>query len=451
MPDQLNHTALNTTLAGLCDAPAWYVGFSGGLDSTVLLHLLHRWHKANPGAPPLRAIHVNHGLQEQASEWQNHCDWMCQFLQVPFEAEQVDVETDGKGIEAAARDARYQVFSGRLEEGAVLFLAHHLDDQVETFFLRLLRGAGARGLAAMPLQRPLGLGTLVRPLLETPRSDLEAYAREQGLQCIEDPSNADTTLDRNFLRADLLPLLAQRWPGSRRTVARASEHLGAASRALDAAAPAPPTEFSILGDPGLGLETLVDPDTELAAGRMRNWLQRGGLPAPAQSNLLEFLRQLRDGTRQANPQLRCSAYQLQLYRQAVYLHYQFEEPPSQPVTILPGQSIELPGAGQVALVPAPSEGLFLGDGEVLQLSFRKGGERCQPAGRGRSNSLKKLLQESAVPPWWRDRIPLLYLGSELLAAGGLWCCQCSRIREQPEGEEVLWKLHWQPLLPTGFD
>ena len=253
----LHSAQLGPELADLQRAPHWYVGYSGGLDSTVLLHLLQQWRAANPGAPALTAIHVNHCLQAAADAWQVHCEQQCHALGVPLISRTEPVRASGQGIEAAARAVRYGIFERQLQAGAVLFLGHHLDDQVETFFLRLMRGAGLQGLAAMPARRPLGRGVLVRPLLRVPRTRLEDCAREHHLRWVEDPSNTDTALDRNFLRRQLLPALASRWPAYRQTVARAGDHLAAAAALLQELSPAPATVYSAMGDPGLAVADLL--------------------------------------------------------------------------------------------------------------------------------------------------------------------------------------------------
>jgi len=453
MPDQLlNHTELSGQLSGLVGAPHWYVAFSGGVDSTVLLHLLVSWRKANPGAPELTALHINHGLQDAAHDWQNHCEWVCRMLQVPFISREVAVDTKGNGIEAAARDARYQVFEQQLGEGDVLFLGHHQDDQVETFFLRLVRGAGVQGLAAMPQSRALGQGQLVRPLLEIPRARLEQYAASQGLDPIEDPSNRDTSLDRNFLRKELLPLLESRWPGYRRTVSRASEHMAGAARTLQEELPVPDTVFSAMGDPGIAVEELLQVAPEAAAVKLRGWLAAAGLQNPDQAPLEEFLRQLRDAGADSSPKLKCSAFTLQRYRDAVYLlpdsgRAAFDEP----MELLPGEIYEIPGIGEVGLERVDVQGLSLEPGERLGLDWRSGGERCRPVGRVGSASLKKLLQEAQVPPWWRERVPLLWLDGELLVVGGLGLCESSRFREQAGPGESLWKMTWERNIHPAFD
>lgn len=440
---QINPGLLDASIAELADAPIWYVGFSGGLDSTALLHLLANWRRGRANAPSLVALHINHGLQAAASEWANHCSWMCRMLHVPCRVLPVQVRQQGEGAEAAARSARYRAFEELMEPGAVLFLAHHLDDQVETLFLRLLRGAGVDGLAAMPRSRSLGGGRLYRPLLDVPRSALQDYVSAQGLRVIDDPSNADTSLDRNFLRRDILPLLERRWPGYRQTVARAAAHLATASAQLAAAAPALPSLHSAGGDLGVSIAHLLAlPDAD-AALALRHWLQERHLDMPDQAPLMELLRQLRESSPGATPELDCGRYSLRRYRDGLYLVPALDTPPESPVGIAPGEIRQVPGVGEVGLVRA-DQGFWLAADETLELRLRGGGERCRPVGRGRSTSLKKLLQESALPPWWRERVPLLFLNGELLAIGALGPCHSSRWESDAHEGEAPWTLHWEP-------
>lgn len=445
MPELLlDHTALDAQLSDLLDARHWYVGYSGGVDSTALLHLLQRWCKANAGAPPLTAIHINHAMQPAADDWQVHCEWACKFLQIPIISRTVAVRPGPGGSEAAAREARYRVFEEQLQCGDVLFLGHHLDDQVETFLLRLMRGAGVQGLAAMPVRRALGEGMLVRPLLQIKRGQLQEYTGHHGLECVEDPSNNDTAMDRNFLRAELLPLLASRWPGYRRTIARASGHMAGAATVLREVLPTPATVHSVMGDPGMALDELTCVPEHAAAVKLRGWLQVAGYLAPDQAALEEFLRQLREAAADAKPRLECSAYTLQRYRDAVYMLPDTHGACcTDSFSLTTGEIYDVPGVGRVGLEPAATDGLALAPGERLELAWRRGGERCKPLGRAGSNSLKKLLQEWDIPPWWRDRVPLLYLGDELLAVGDLWLCRSSRTGEAPAGDQGLWRLCWQ--------
>lgn len=451
MSKVISHSELNAVLPALTSAPHWYVAYSGGVDSTALLQLINKWCKSNSEAPPLTALHVNHGLQAQAADWENHCAWICRFLDIPFIAVNAEVITDGKGLESAARSARYAVFEEQLEESEVLFLGHHQDDQVETFFLRLLRGSGIEGLAAMPRQRDLGEGALFRPLLDYTRPQLEAYVEAEGLRCIEDPSNEDIDLDRNYLRQEVLPVLGRRWPGYRQTVTRATGHLAAASDLREEAVTVPETCFSALGDPGVPQAFLDKEDDAGAALVLRAWLKAGAHQAPDQSALDEFLRQLRASGQDAKPQLNTGSYRLQRYKEAIYLLPQEAELEGEALTIAPGEALDVPGVGRISLQRSEAEGIWLAADEALLLQWRDGGERCRLAGHKRSKSLKKTLQEAGVPPWWRSRVPLLYLGEELLGLGILGPCHSSRWGDTGQDAEAPWNFVWEPIIATGYD
>lgn len=432
------------SLHALMGAPHWYVGFSGGLDSTVLLHLLNRYRQELSSPPPLSAIHINHGLQRSADDWQRHCEQVCSNLGVPLVCLRAKVNAGSYGIEAAAREARYQLFNSQLHQNEVLILAHHADDQVETFFLRLMRGAGVHGLAAIAESRELGCGQLVRPMLKLTRKQLEQYALAQGLRWVDDPSNSDTRFDRNFVRARVLPLLADRWPGYRQTIVRASEHMKNASEQAAAIIEPVPTLSSKMGDPGLPLALLTE-DAKLAAVRVRQWLLDRGLPPPDRTSLDEFLRQLATSKAGSKSRLTCSRYVLQRYQDGVYLlpSTRWTAAPK-PIALRPGDVIELPSElGRYRLVPTTCAGIQLQGEERVTVRWRHGGERCHPIGRAKRTSLKKLLQAAEVPPWWRDRLPLLYLDDELLAVADLWLCQSRRLTAGGKPGLLRYKPLWE--------
>jgi tRNA(Ile)-lysidine synthase len=435
----LAESVFDQLLANRDIANHWYVGFSGGVDSTVLLYSLVQWRRRQSAPPPLSAIHVNHGLSALAPQWQKHCQRVCARWEVPFLAETVDVASLGGG-EAAARDARYAVFESLLGAGQALFLAHHLDDQVETFFLRLLRGAGVEGLAGMPASRSLGRGRLLRPLLDYTRHDIAQIAQQHGLPCLEDPSNANTDIDRNLLRQEVLPLLARRWPAYRRTVSRAASHMADAARER---APAVPLVHSVTGDRGLALAQLTQCEPSDAALRLRAWLRQEALPVPDQSALREFLRQLRGAASSAAPQLATGAYTLTRFAQAVCLQPVFSQPPPSAAPVMPDQPVSIPGVGRMVLAPC-EHGIALPAGQSLELRWRQGGETCRPRGRGGATSLKKVLQECAVPPWWRSRVPLLFAGDELLCVAHLVQCESARVPPADAAAMPRWRLLWEP-------
>ena len=451
MPEVIRHSALDELLSDYLQASHWYVAYSGGVDSTALLQLLNQWCKANSDAPSLTALHVNHGIQEQASEWENHCAWICRFLDVAFVALQAEVTPQGKGLESAAREARYVQFEEQLGDGDILFMGHHQDDQVETFFLRLLRGAGIDGLAAMPRERKLGRGQLLRPLLDLSRQQLQDYVESQGLRWIDDPSNAVSTMDRNYLRHEVMPLLEQRWPAYRQTVTRAADHLAAVSLARERGQALPDTVYSVTGDPGLPLEFLDSSGDDEAADYIRRWLRSFDLQGPDQSLLDEFLRQLREAAGEARPRLDSGSYRLQRYRERLFLLPALDGRPDDALAFAPGEIKDIPGVGRVSLKRCEGEGIWLAADEQLQLRWRDGGERCRPAGSKRSKSLKKILQEAAIPPWWRERVPMLYLQEELLAVGGVGACQSSRWGGEGQDAEAPWELVWEPINTAARD
>jgi tRNA(Ile)-lysidine synthase len=384
----------------------WLAGFSGGLDSTALLLALAAWRERHPAAPPLRAVHVHHGLHPDADSWAAHCAALCRRLDVPLETLRVQVEPDGNGPEAAARAARYAAFEAALGEGGCLFLAHHQDDQAETVLLRLLRGTGERGLAGMPAERPLGAGLLCRPLLALPRSALLDYVAASGERWIEDPSNDDPGPDRNYLRREVLPVVAARWPGYRATVTRSAANLAQPARE------APATWHNAFGDPGVAVGALTGPG---GAGRLRAWLLAEGCEPGPRAPLEEFLRQLAGAAADAGPRLAGPGWCLGRYGAAAWLLPRpapFIAPAPRPLP--PGEPLAVPGVGELR-VAGPR------DVAPPLLAFRRGGERLQLAGESQRRRLKILLQAAGVPPWWRDRLPLLLdREGRVLAAGERW-------------------------------
>ncbi len=212
-PTKSTDTGVSAALAACPAGSGWLLAYSGGLDSSVLLHAASV--VAHQRGIGLRALHINHQLSEHAQRWQMHCEQQCAQLGVECLSVVVDVVNVGEGLEAAARAARYAVFSEQLRDQEQLLLAHHLDDQAETLLLRLMRGAGPAGLGAMQATRALAAGTLNRPLLALARASLETYAAQHTLSWVEDESNASLNFDRNFLRHQIMPQLQQRWPGFR--------------------------------------------------------------------------------------------------------------------------------------------------------------------------------------------------------------------------------------------
>lgn len=426
-------------------AARYRVALSGGLDSTVLLHALVALRAELPG--PLTAVHVDHGLNPKAPEWQQHCERLCRALGVPLESRKVSVRpAAGESMEAVARERRYAVFTELMQAGDALLLAQHADDQLETFLLQALRGAGVRGLAAMPERADFAGGWLLRPLLGFRRAELEAWSRSQGLTWIEDPSNTDTDLDRNYLRHEVVPRLKARWPGAVETVSRAARHSAEADAVLQTLAAEDWASYRA-GD--MLRLTALD---ELSPARMRlllrHWLEQRGLPLPSVHKLAEILLQARAG-QDRNPCVDWAGAEVRRYGGLLYAQRPLAAMPAE-FRLRPGMARELgEGLGSLSLVPATGEGIraSLCGPEGLRVAFRVGGESCRPAGRAHGRPLKKWLQEMEVLPWLRDRLPLIYSdegggeGDQLLAVAGLFACEPHAARPGEAGLRIEWQDH----------
>lgn len=427
---------LLTTLTPWRDAPAWRVAFSGGLDSTVLLHLLASLARRE-ALPPLSAIHIHHGLQAAAETWPLHCRRLCDALGVPLYIQSVEV-APGASLERAARDARYAAFAAALGSGEVLLAAQHRDDQAETLLFRLLRGAGVQGLAGMPASRPLGAGYLLRPLLQCSRAELQAYAAEHRLVWLDDPSNADCRFSRNYLRHRLMPVLAARWPQVAATVARSAEHLREAAQLLDELAQQdltlaqPSAEFAWLKLPSLPLEPLRALSPARQRNALRYWL-RGLTPMPDSEHWAGW-QALRDAADDAAPVWHLAAGELRRADERLWwLSGDWLRAPASPTLRLrTNWPLQLPGNGCVRI-----EGRLPAAGD-WRLAYRQGGELMDLPGRGHRD-LKRLLNERRVPAFVRGRLPLLLYAGEVQAVANL-----PGLDGPGDGR---WRLLWQP--PTN--
>lgn len=399
-------------------ATGYCVAYSGGRDSHVLLHLMAALRERLD--VPLRAVHINHGLQAAAPDWALHCSDVCARLAIPLTVIAVACEVGaGDSLEEAARTARYRAFEQTLQCGEALLLAHHQDDQAETVLLRLLRGAGVHGLAAMPPRRPLGRGLLLRPLLDVPAAAVAEYAQAQGLRWVEDPSNSSDRFDRNFLRNRLLPLLAERWPGYAGPLARAAVHAAEAAELADALA-AQDLEQCADGS-GLDLDALRALPEPRRRNLLRLWLRRQQLRPPDASRLQAGLQALLEAGPDRAPELAWNGMRLRRYRNRLLLDA--ATPALAPQVWDLQRPLPLPDA-ELRVEPVLGAGLrqALCSAHV-EVRFRTGGERCRPAGSRHRRSLKKLLQEHGVPPWERQRLPLIYIDGELAAVADLWVCE----------------------------
>lgn len=401
--------------------------FSGGLDSTVLLHLLCALRDAL--GYDLEAVHVDHGLHPDSERWRAHCQARCRDWRVPCRVVRpVIARRPGQSLEAVAREARYRCLADLLGPGDAAVTAHHRDDQAETVLLMLLRGAGPAGLAAMPWEGPLGPGRLLRPLLDTPRAALRAYAESRGLGWLEDPSNADLSRARNRLRHAVLPVLRQGWPGAARALAATAGHCAEAAQLLEERAredlEACRTRYTGLFPPPwpvLSAPALAALDGARRRNLLRHWLAAAaGRPPPAR--LLAVLERDLLGCRPSGlGRLDWQGLALRRYRDQLVLMPPWDGDWAERGWDL-AAPLEIPEAGLRLVARRAPGGLDPArlPGGGLRVRPRRGGERLRPAGRAGRHPLKKLYQEAGIPPWERTRLPLLWAGDEPVAVAGLW-------------------------------
>lgn len=442
LPDWVKRVEANLARYLVSAGPTRFcVGFSGGLDSVVLLHVLAGF--CSRSGHGLFALHVHHGLSVHADDWAQFACQFAQSLGIACTVERVAVTARAElGLEAAARQARYAVYAR--QDCDVLLLAHHRDDQAETLLLNLLRGTGVRGLAAMPECRHLaGRTSLVRPLLDVPRSDLLAYARTHGLRWVEDDSNTDQTLDRNYLRHAVLPVLADRFPSVAQTLSRTAQHVAETDALLLELAQAD------LASCLVAESFCLQAGARLSVPRLRNvlryWLQQHGIVADTRAfdALLAMMQSARED---ASPcwiwrDLAVRRYRGRLYVTAARLQQgRAEELAWQPGACWLPQT----WSGELcwrrrADVVGIAESVLCGR---MMLRPRLGGEAMRLRPDGPMRTLKHLFQEQAVPPWQRDALPLLWIDDRLAAVPGLWVAA-------EFAEEGGWWPVWQPAMPSG--
>ncbi len=401
-------------------ANKYYVGLSGGVDSVVLLHLCKTY------LPNVAAIHINHGLSPNAQAWASFCRDLCSDWGVPYEEIALPQAPEkGVSVEAWAREQRYAAFAPLIKQKDCLLTAHHQEDQVETFFLQLLRGSGPKGLAAMPSTQPYSGGCHARPLLTISQATIDAYAKEQGLAWVEDESNQELSFDRNYLRQQVLPKLYERWPSLPVTVSRSSELCAQAMVLIDDYVTKDLTICRYSEPERLDLKRLQRFSPEKINAIIRHWLEVIDYPSPSQAQLQQITTHLITASEDANPEVSYEGIVFRRYQEFLYV---MEILPTLDVAIeIPWsatRNLILPhGLGVLQAEPGGCEGLCIPEDVRVTVRLRRGGERCQPLGRSGSHPLKKLMQEWNIPPWHRDRIPLIFFDEELAAVVGYTVCE----------------------------
>lgn len=393
--------------------------FSGGLDSSVLLHLLHRF--SREAGVELLAAHVNHGISADAAQWQRHCEAAARTLGVAFTALPVALP-HGASMEAIAREHRYRALKTLLDAQTVLCTAHHRNDQAETLLLNLLRGTGPAGLAAMPKLARFGPGWIARPLLGFTRTALRAYAGEAGIRWVDDDSNDDLRHSRNYLRHRIAPVIAARWGAWDATLARAAEHQ-AQVRTLAAGEGGRWLGRCLTGGGLLSRKACRALPAECRSLVLRAWIASHGLAVPGERKLRVLWDELIGADARNGAAVSWPDMEFRFYRGLLYLiGLPRMAPPRRRIEWRRGRDLELPEIGMklhwrdlVRQAPDLREA-------DLNLRFRAGSEHCGYDGGRFHRSLKKLFQQCGVPPWERGRVPLVYAGDKLRVVWNVASC-----------------------------
>lgn len=416
-------------------AGALAVAFSGGPDSTALLHALASLPAAR--ARGLRALHVDHALHAQSAIWAAQCQAVCHELELACVVRTVTVAASGEGIEAAARHARYRALGEELQPGEWLLLAQHREDQAETVLLKLLRGAGPQGLGGMRAQRPLGPGRLWRPLLDTPRARLHDYLDRHALSYISDPSNADLRLSRNYLRADVLPVLGAHWPQAIDSILHSAARLREAAETLEIRWLEAFERLHDATNDTLKAAAWLALEPALRQPLLDHWLHRHKLPVPGTAQRRQIERQISAAAGRV-PCVRWGTVTLHIWKGRLWL-----QPVHAPVDPCweqswHGETVRLPDGGVLrAQAPAPID-------PPLTLRLRRGGERLRPVGDRHTRELRYLFQQGQLPPWQRAACPLIHDGCELIAVADRWCSHAGQQRLAERGIRVRWTPGYWP-------
>lgn len=436
MPNEHIHELIESGLAKVPAKPL-LVALSGGLDSTVLLHLLARSPRARERG--VRAVHVDHGLHSDSAQWSAHCQEVASALGVELLSRTVNVaRTPGLGLEASARRARYIAIESLLSRGEIVALAHHRDDQAETVLLKLLRGAGPEGIGAMRPLRRLGCGFAWRPLLDLPRVALHEYAERHGLSWITDPSNADQTIDRNFLRMQVMPRILRRWPEAERSITQSAVWARSAAEFINGEARKALAHLRGPDPSTLRYRAWLDLPPALRDPVLRSWLRDIGLPQPTHYQATELMRQLEEAREDRQPCVRWPGTEVRRYRDLLHALAPLQLPPFDWIAAFDGSDLTLPlDLGTLRLVgPTPTRPQLP---TPLHVRFRRGGESLRLATGGRTRELRDLFQEAGIPPWQRARLPLVFdPDGQLLAVADLWLGESGAQLFEPLGAHLKW-------------
>jgi tRNA(Ile)-lysidine synthase len=407
------------------------VAYSGGVDSHVLLNLCYM------SGLSVRAVHIHHGLQAEADSWDAHCRNVCANIGIGYKCIHVDAQPEpGESPEDAARNARYRALAKELGDGEVLLTAHHQDDQAETLLLQLMRGSGPAGLASMPLIKPFANGYHMRPMLGFSQQQLKAYAEEHKLVWIDDPSNADTSYDRNYIRRQVMPVLARNWPNATRALSQAAALQQDTLEIIEAMAATDLAAISNQQHNSLSITKLMQLPEARQYNALRYWINNAGFDKPRRNILQEIIDSVLPAAEDAAPLVLWGNTEIRRYHDALYIlralnsheiHHVYAWDGEQPLYV---ETLHL----ELRLEQVKGKGLKQDAvARGLTVRFRQGGEQIRPQGRQHTHSLKKLMQDAGIPPWQRNRIPLIYIGHELVCVCGYWVAEAFSVAADQQG------------------
>jgi len=401
----------------------WCLAYSGGVDSQVLLHLLHLTQLK------VSAVYIDHCLQAQSADWAEHCRQQCEVLKIPFQVIRVDGRaTQGESPEAAARAARYGALKSLIQTDSCLLTAQHQDDQTETVLLQLLRGAGAAGLAGMPDIAKFGEGWHARPLLDISQKNILNYAQTNQLSWVEDPTNQHVNIDRNYLRHSVIPDVIERWPALNKTLSVFAQQQAENADLLNQLAQQD-LEL-VLCDEQSVLE--INQLNKMADARLRNvlryWFKTIKSPLPSRAVLEQIVQQIKTTSHDSALRVSWAGYEVRRFRDRLYWLKKIKHDASQEYNCDVNEILFLSSIDKhlrFKKVKTNEKNILfvlkaLVNDKVISVRFRQGGEKIKPAGRNASHDLKSLFQEASVPTWQRDRVPLLFIGNDLVAVVGYW-------------------------------
>lgn len=415
--------SIEQLIAPINDLSTVIVAYSGGVDSHVLLHACSHL-AVSFESIQFKAIYIDHGLHKDSTKWSDHCRQISADLAIEFTSIKVDASnTSGEGPEQAARLVRYQALKSVMNDASLLMTAQHQDDQAETLMLQLLRGSGIKGLAAMPSLARFGAGQIARPFLNHSKQSILDYAKKNDLDWIEDPSNSDTTLNRNYLRQQVIPLIKQRWPAFAKTTSRTALHCAETDSVL--------SDCLSIYVPGLNVETFDCHSIKALTGAtqrlvLREWLMQNELQLPSQKVLEQIQAMLSSRSTKAAC-VEWGKHQIRCFAGKLYVCNQSQDLPGFTPIKWQGSHVNLvDNLGSLQITKTQSVGINQAKWDAasnISVRSRVDGERIKLANRKGSKKLKQLYQEAKVLPWLRDNVPLIYIDDKLAAVADLWLAE----------------------------